>query len=67
VVLEIVLLLKFEDFEDAVLHEAARHAGANYIVARNLSDFKDSKLPVFEPREFINNIESLKIEGEQGA
>jgi predicted nucleic acid-binding protein len=60
VVLENALLSKFEDFEDAVLHEAARHAGANYIVTRNLSDFKESKLPVFEPREFINNIESLK-------
>ena len=67
VVLENAVASKFEDFEDAVLHEAACHAGAKYIVTRNLSDFKESKLPVFEPGEFINNIESLKIDGEQGA
>ncbi len=51
---------KFDDFEDAVLHEAACHAGAKCIVTRNIADFKKSKLPVFEPKEFINAIESLK-------
>ena len=51
---------KFKDFEDAVLHEAACHAGAKYIVTRNIADFKQSKLPVFGPKEFINAIESLK-------
>jgi len=63
VVLENALSSKFEDFEDAVLHEAACNAGAEYIVTRNPSDFKESILPVFEPREFINNIESLKTDG----
>jgi len=60
---EYALASKFEDFEDAILYEAACHAGAKYIVTRNLSDFKESKLPVFEPGEFINYIESLKIDG----
>jgi predicted nucleic acid-binding protein len=54
---------KFTDFEDAVLHEAACHSGAKYIVTRNIADFKHSILPVFEPREFINAIESLKNNG----
>jgi len=66
VVIENALSSDFEDFEDAVLHEAACHAGAKYIVTRNLSDFKASKLPVFEPREFINNIESLNTDDDQG-
>jgi hypothetical protein len=61
-VLENALSSKFSDFEDAVIHEAARHAGADYIVTRNLSDFKESKLPVFGPDEFINNIELLKMD-----
>ena len=62
-VLENAATSKFTDFEDAVLHEAALHAGAKYIVTRNSIDFKKSKLPVFEPKEFINVLESLKNKG----
>ncbi len=61
VVLENAVASKFADFEDAVLHEAACHAGAKYIVTRNIADFKNSKLPVFGPNEFMSAIESLKI------
>ncbi|SPD75301.1 Toxin-antitoxin system, toxin component, PIN family [uncultured Desulfobacterium sp.] len=60
VILENAAASKFPDFEDAVLYEAACHAGAKYIVTRNIDDFKNSKLPVFEPKEFINVLESLK-------
>ncbi|MBI5558189.1 MAG: PIN domain-containing protein [Deltaproteobacteria bacterium] len=60
VVLENAVSAKFADFEDAVLHEAACHAGAKYIVTRNIGDFKKSKLPVFAPKEFVGVIESLK-------
>jgi len=63
VVLENASDSKFKDFEDAVLHEAACHAGAKYIVTRNIADFKISVLPVFEPKEFINAIELLKNNG----
>jgi predicted nucleic acid-binding protein len=66
VVLENALSSRFGDFEDAVIHEAARHAGADYIVTRNLSDFKESKLTVFEPTEFINNIELLRTDLKKG-
>ncbi len=58
-VLEEALQSGFDDFEDAVLHSAARHAGAKYIVTRNSIDFKKSKLVVFEPREFINVLRTL--------
>jgi predicted nucleic acid-binding protein len=57
VVLENAAASKFKDFEDAVLHEAALHAGAKYIVTRNCSDFEKSKLPVYDPREFLNTLE----------
>jgi len=60
-VLENAIASKFKDFEDAVLYAAACHAGAKYIVTRNIADFKNSKLPIFEPKEFINALESLKI------
>ncbi len=59
-VIEGALKSKFNDFEDAVLHEAALHAGAKYIVTSNSRDFKPSKLPVFEPRELIYILKSLK-------
>lgn len=59
VVLENGLAAEFEDFEDAVLHEAALHAGAECIVTRNIVDFKKSQLPALEPKELIAALELL--------
>jgi predicted nucleic acid-binding protein len=59
VVLEDAAKSKFKDFEDAVLHESAIHSGAEYIVTRNIADFKKSKLPTFTPTDIINSIQSL--------
>ena len=50
-VLEDALALGFGDFEDAVLHEAARHAGAAGIVTRNTADFAKASLVVYTPAE----------------
>ncbi len=58
-VIENALESKFSDFEDSVLHESARHAGAEYIITRNIKDFKKSGIPVFTPTEFLNMLESL--------
>ena len=63
VVLENAFAAKFKDFEDAVIHEAALNAGAEYIVTRNTSDFKKTKLPVYEPTEFLKALESLTKNG----
>ena len=46
----------FPDYEDAVLHEAARAAGATGIVTRNASDFAAASLPVFDPRELLSAV-----------
>jgi predicted nucleic acid-binding protein len=43
----------FSDYEDAVLYEAARAAGASAIVTRNGRDFTRSALPVFAPGELL--------------
>lgn len=43
----------FTDYEDAVLHEAARHAGVGCIVTRNVHDFAAARLMVWEPAEFL--------------
>lgn len=50
-VLEKALDLGFSDFEDAVLYEAARQAGAEAIVTRNQDDFANSEIPVYSPEE----------------
>jgi predicted nucleic acid-binding protein len=52
-VLQGALDLGFWDFEDAVLHEAARNVGAAAIVTRNGKDFARSVLPVFDPAELL--------------
>lgn len=43
----------FADYEDAVLHEAARRSGAVAIVSRDASGFKRASLPVFVPVELL--------------
>ncbi|MBF0275497.1 MAG: hypothetical protein HQK84_09730 [Nitrospinae bacterium] len=54
IVLENAQIKGFADFEDSVLHEVAIHSGSEYILTRNISDFKKSKIPAFTPKEFIN-------------
>jgi len=49
--LEGALDLPFEDFEAAVLHEAARLVDADVIVTRNKGDFKHSRVLVRLPGE----------------
>lgn len=58
-VIENALHSKFTDFEDSVLHESARHAGAECIITRDIKDFKSSKIPTYTPFEFLSMLESL--------
>jgi predicted nucleic acid-binding protein len=55
-VLEAALRLEFADFEDAVVHEAAKACGAAGIVTRNGRDFTRASLPVFDPHELLSAI-----------
>lgn len=55
-VLRSALTLKFPDFEDAVLHEAARLSGVDAIVTRNGKDFGNATLPVLAPQELLTAI-----------
>ena len=45
-VLALALAATLRDFEDAGLHAAAHHAGAQAIVTRNTHDFSKATLPV---------------------
>ena len=42
---------RFEDFEDAVLHESAVAAGVDGIVTRNQSDYEKSTVAIYSPQE----------------
>jgi predicted nucleic acid-binding protein len=52
-VIEGALRSGIDDFEDAVLAEAGRMAGADCVVTRNAKDFAGSPLKVFDPNEFL--------------
>lgn len=54
--LESALHLKFPDFEDAVLHEAAAHSGAQIITTRDISGFKHATVAVYSPKELLRII-----------
>ncbi|MBC8030992.1 MAG: PIN domain-containing protein [Pyrinomonadaceae bacterium] len=58
--LEKALGLPFADYEDAVQHCCATAEGLEAIVTRNVTDYKNSTLPVFTPVEFLSHIKSLQ-------
>jgi predicted nucleic acid-binding protein len=61
-VLESALVLDFNDFEDAVIHEAACHSGADVIVTRNQKDFKKSGISVYSSEEMAKILTSKSSE-----
>ena len=46
----------FSDFEDAVQYFSALKANCKIIVTRNTRDFKESRLPIMTPEEFLASI-----------
>ena len=52
-VIEMALSLGFKDFEDAVLHEAGRLAGADSVITRNGRDFVRGSLAIYTPAELV--------------
>ena len=52
-VLDRALDIDFSDYEDAVLHEAARAVGATAIVTREHDDVANSEIPALDPRELL--------------
>jgi len=54
---------EFGDFEDAVIHQAACHAGAEVIVTRDAKGFEKSSLPVCAPLELLTILKTLDSGG----
>lgn len=57
-VLESALALNFDDYEDAVIHEAACHVGADVIVTRNQKDFRNSRVSIYSSEEMAKILAS---------
>jgi predicted nucleic acid-binding protein len=51
--IEQALNLPYPDFEDAVQMMAAVQAGAQYLVTRNVQDYRAGPLPVLQPAELL--------------
>lgn len=46
--------LRFDDIEDCLQSVCAVNCGAEYIITRNLEDFKGSEVAAISPNEFIS-------------
>jgi predicted nucleic acid-binding protein len=60
-VLEAALVADFNDFEDAVIHEAACHIGADAIVTRNQKVFKKSRISVYSSEQMVHILTSYNV------
>ncbi len=47
------------DFEDAVVASVAELNGCNYIITRNLKDFKNSPVEAVTPEEFLQILDDM--------
>lgn len=54
--IEQALNLDYRDFEDAVQMISALQCKAEYLIARNIPDYKPALLPVIQPVDFLGTI-----------
>ncbi len=47
---------KFKDFEDGLQYYSAIENNQELIITRDLKDFKESKIPVMTPEEYVTSI-----------
>lgn len=50
------LELDFNDFEDAIQECSAYHSDIPIIITRNEKDYKDSRLHIFNPEEYLKHL-----------
>lgn len=51
--------LQWDDFEDAVQAVIAKRINADFIITRNVKDFKDSEIIALTPSDFLNRCASV--------
>jgi len=55
--------LGMDDFEDAVVAASAQQLGGDWIVTRNVGDFRNSPVPAISPTDFLLQLDSLEAQG----
>jgi len=55
-IINLAISSDFKDFEDAVQFYAAKSAGADAIITRNIKDYKQSTIPVFTAEQFLRTL-----------
>ena len=50
----------FVDFEDGIQYYSAQEAGCELILTRNTKDFKNAKIIIMTPREYLSKLKSGK-------
>lgn len=60
--IDLSLVSGFKDFEDAVQYYSAFQVKADCIITRNKGDFRDDKLPVLAPEEFLATLATVIVE-----
>ena len=60
-VLAQAMTLRFADYEDAVLHEAAHQSGCNAIVTRDTKGFSGSRLTLYQPVELLKLLRAAHV------
>lgn len=53
-IVDLALHFAFDDFEDAMQYYSAMKEGCDVIITRNKKDFVESKIPIMEPQEFLD-------------
>ena len=59
-IIDMALESNFKDFEDAVQYYTAENEGCNYIITRNLKDYKNSKISILNADQFIQMLSNAK-------
>jgi hypothetical protein len=47
------LISPIADYEDAVIEVSSMKTNIDYIISRNISDFKSSRIPTYTPEQFF--------------
>ncbi|MCD1655943.1 PIN domain-containing protein [Treponema zuelzerae] len=47
------LISPISDYEDAVIEVSSMKSNIDYIISRNISDFKSSRIPTYTPEQFL--------------
>jgi predicted nucleic acid-binding protein len=55
-IIDLALKAGLDDFEDTVQYYAALKANADFIITRNIKDYKQSTIPVLTAEQFLNTL-----------